>query len=59
MVVRTIHNDQLIVMHTSTIEDYFENITVALCHLISNDPKDTVNPDFTEVDIMYSVKDIQ
>jgi hypothetical protein len=59
MVLSTRSGPQIIVMQTDVIEDYFDNIHTASCHVISRDPSQTIDPDFTEVDVMYSVKDIQ
>ena len=46
--------DTLRIMETSFIEDYYENISIAICRLVTNNPGDVMNPLSKELYWMYS-----
>lgn len=57
MIVSTDKNDILRVMAESIYEeDFFENIAVTLCQLLTNDPKVKMNQGARELYYMYSAR---
>jgi hypothetical protein len=55
MVLSTDKNDLIIVREASSIEeDFFENITITACQLITKDPLQRINHQARELYYMYS-----
>jgi hypothetical protein len=55
MILSTDRNNLIRVMAKSVFEeDFFENITITLCQLMTNDPHDTVDQESRELWYMYS-----